>query len=126
MYFPGSRNYNIVIHSLYEGSRQIGFFIHNYFSGQGDICEMIRERISSSLNIALLFEKVRYQAFNLEKQVKERTKDLYRINARLKMEINERKAGRGASAESERHFRDMASFCLRSYSIRIWTSGSHM
>lgn len=107
-FFDWNKPYRIIIQSLYEGTDQLGFIVHNYIHKDEDICEIIRSRISTSLDVGLLFEKIQLQTQDLDKKVRERTSDLHRANSLLHLEIEERTKAEDMLRRSEERFRDMA------------------
>jgi diguanylate cyclase (GGDEF)-like protein len=85
------KRFSIIIQALYQGDNQLGFAIFGYDTKIEKAFEIVRYRLSVALRGALLIEKIKQQAQDLEKQVIERTKDLSRTNQQLEQEIAKRK-----------------------------------
>jgi DNA-binding LacI/PurR family transcriptional regulator/signal transduction histidine kinase len=88
---PHDRRFVYIVEAFFHGQNHLGFGLFEMGPKEGVIYELIRLRMSGSLRGAFLLKQVKDQAHCLEEQVKERTRDLIRINEMLEQEIVERK-----------------------------------
>lgn len=86
-----SDRFSIVVQVLHLGENKMGYVILDFDNTINKNYEIIRYRLSVSLNATMLIERIRKQAAELEVQVRERTKELSDSNRILKEEIARRK-----------------------------------
>ncbi len=110
LYWPKEDYYHLCIMDLYHGNQQIGFFILDYKPENGEMYNILMTKIGIALDAAILVEKIQNQAQYLEEEVKQRTKDLVRINSQLQIEIAERRRAEEKLRRSEEKYREMALF----------------
>ncbi len=106
--FPYEKPFTLITENLFQGKSQLGFVIFEYGPKNAQIYEILRAKINDGLIGTLMFQKIQNQAKDLEKQVIERTSELYRANAQLHLEMQEKQKAEEKLKKSEERFREMA------------------
>lgn len=91
--YPYARRHSMVIQALYQRNEQLGFILMDLQDAIQNVVtyDEICLKISSTLRLIILIEKITHQSRHLEEQVVERTQDLTSANIQLKNEIKERR-----------------------------------
>lgn len=105
---PNEKHFTMITENLFQGQAQLGFVIFEYGPRNAQLYEILRAKINDSLIGTLMFQKIQNQAKDLEKQVIERTSELYRTNAQLHLEMQEKLKAEEKLKKSEERFREMA------------------
>jgi diguanylate cyclase (GGDEF)-like protein len=85
-----TERFNVVVMALHQGDNPLGYGVFDFEDKVNKIYEIVRYNIGVALNGALLVENIKNQAFDLERQVEERTSELSSTNMRLMQEIQRR------------------------------------
>jgi diguanylate cyclase (GGDEF)-like protein len=113
---------SLVVQALHQGDNQIGFALFSFEEKVNKAYEIIRYRLSVALKGALLFDSIKNQALDLERQVMERTRELSRMNDQLIQEITKRER---AEQQLRQALHDLAVYNqeLHSQSVRDEMTG---
>ncbi|MBN1409325.1 MAG: substrate-binding domain-containing protein [Spirochaetales bacterium] len=79
--------FTYVVQCLFYGEDRMGYILFKIDNWTGNINDMLVNRLSSSLKGSTLLKKIRDLVLNLEITANERTKDLAKTNAQLKLEV---------------------------------------
>jgi len=109
-YLYNNRRFTYILENMFHRTSQLGFIIIEYGPKDDRMYEIIRTKINDSIMGTIMFQKIQRQADNLEQLVRERTSELYNTNARLNIEIQERRMAEEKLRKSEERFREMALF----------------
>lgn len=102
------RRFTYILENMFHRTSQLGFIVIEYGPKDDRIYEIIRTKINDSIMGTIMFENIQKQADSLEQQVRERTSELYNTNARLNIEIQEKRIAEEKLKKSEERFREMA------------------